>query len=1622
MFVARLTLITSALLAATLTVIGCPGSDVGPVSFQPDPIATPDARPYFTTTTNAVLVNNSGSSYQISGLTISGSDPDQAAAFSVTFADPATPETPVLGAGETLELNVAFSPILLGDYAATVTAITRLIDYSIGGGGCSSGCGSDAPSDGEFLASAQLTARADADAPFEDCDDGQDNDGDGLVDCDDPDCINDPSCQAEPEDCDDGIDNDGDGLVDCEDPDCALDPSCGEVVGCEPIGGIDCGGTVSSTTVGADDNWQDYCGAGMDGWSGGESIWTFQADQDGPVEVAAFGFGWDLDLTVLEGVLTDDGEIGCAPENCVATSWSPPEKPGEFTEFEAQANRVYFIVLDGWAGQSGEFELQVQCAIGGIETDCGDGLDNDGDGRVDCDDDDCFGSPDCGGDGFCQPLGGVACPATIITGDTGGPDATNAVLDWCGEGFDGWTGPEIAYSFTPNQTGLVQINAGGLSADLDMVVLLADPTAPPGQECDADLCVDQSFSGGQQPEFIEFQAFQGTEYIIALDGWDGAVSGFQLVVDCGGGPGEICDDGVDNDGDGAIDCDDTDCFFSPDCLGGAEDCFNGIDDDADGLIDCDDIPDCQAAPGCDYGGGDCCTDNGSPGCENDLGEDCVCAADPFCCESGWDALCVDVYENQCGGSCGGQLPETACADGIDNDNDTLIDCNDADCFLDPNCLGPQFEFSCTNGVDDDLDGLVDCDDTDCALDPACQNTGTEVCDDGIDNDGDADVDCDDTDCESEPVCDAGDGACCAANGTPGCEDEPGEDCVCSIDPFCCNVAWDSICADEYEDVCGGICTGAEDCVNGVDDDGDGLIDCADPDCATDPSCGGPGVELQCTDGVDNDGDGLADCDDPDCAADPSCVIPPTETDCSDGIDNDQDGDVDCLDGDCTFEPACDAGDGDCCIANGTPGCVDEPGEDCVCAADPFCCNNQWDALCASEYQNQCGGSCTGTEVCTNGLDDDGDNLADCDDPDCFGDVACLPPPDETACADGIDNDGDGLIDCDDPNCILDPSCNIPPTEISCNDGVDNDQDGAVDCADSDCATFPGCVNPPEANCANGIDDDADGLTDCNDSDCTFDPNCANGEFDCSDGIDNDGDGQIDCVDGDCSADINCVATGVCNPVGNITCGDVIVASNFGPGSTQQQDIYCGYNPGGWTGPEISWLFTPTSNGFVDITLTGLTEDLDIQALVQDGAGCDPNDCEANGWNPPPQPEQMDWFAFAGTPYYILIDGWQGAQSNFTMSVTCTPLNEVDCSDGIDDDQDGQVDCADIDCLGDAACPETACGDGVDNDADGFIDCNDVDCFGTLTCIPEFLCANGTDDDGDGDVDCADTDCANDPNCFVPGSETSCTNGIDDDQDGFFDCADSDCAADPACNAEICGDGFDNDGDGDEDCFDSDCLGDPSCVSETDCADNFDNDADGQTDCDDSDCLGEPGCPVVLFSSVDDDPADFTFVPLGQHNTGITWELDVPDTASQSGGGPGAAFGGSEAWCTGCDQSVDSNGRFQAYMVANPNIFDLSGFTTGTLSLSFEHWQVSPGIPWIDLARVDASPDGGTTINVEWGPNVSSTGAWDHVEIDLTSYLGGDLTFAFRYDTLFAFGGGQSDDGWYIDDVLLIWTP
>jgi hypothetical protein len=163
----------------------------------------------------------------------------------------------------------------------------------------------------------------------------------------------------------------------------------------------------------------------------------------------------------------------------------------------------------------------------------------------------------------------------------------------------------------------------------------------------------------------------------------------------------------------------------------------------------------------------------------------VCAIDPFCCDTEWDSICTDEAqaeplcdEGACTFTCGAPGSGDCCAD------HGTPGCDDEDC-----CAAV------------------------CAIDPFCCDTAW----DGI---------CAD-EAQAEPLCEEcvfacgvpGSGDCCIDDGTPGCDDADCCNAVCASDPFCCDTAWDGICAGEAqaEPLCDqGACAEPEPCEAEID--------------------------------------------------------------------------------------------------------------------------------------------------------------------------------------------------------------------------------------------------------------------------------------------------------------------------------------------------------------------------------------------------------------------------------------------------------------------------------------------------------------------------------------------------------------------------------------------------------------------------------------------------------------------------------------------------------------------------------------------------------------------------------------------------------------------------------------
>lgn len=119
-----------------------------------------------------------------------------------------------------------------------------------------------------------------------------------------------------------------------------------------------------------------------------------------------------------------------------------------------------------------------------------------------------------------------------------------------------------------------------------------------------------------------------------------------------------------------------------------------------------------------------------------------------------------------------------------------------------------------------------------------------------------------------------------------------------------------------------------------------------------------------------------------------------------------------------------------------------------------------------------------------------------------------------------------------------------------------------------------------------------------------------------------------------------------------------------------------------------------------------------------------------------------------------------------------------------------------------------CTDRVDNDCDGHIDCDDFNCSMSATVT---LCRDASV----ADVPRVDT------GCVRSGIETSlaeCADHIDNDCDGYTDCADRNCSCVGACGAYLPG-----------------CACRGSENTNAACVDRVDNDCNGFVDCSDFGC-------------------------------------------------------------------------------------------------------------------------------------------------------------------------------------------
>jgi len=136
---------------------------------------------------------------------------------------------------------------------------------------------------------------------------------------------------------------------------------------------------------------------------------------------------------------------------------------------------------------------------------------------------------------------------------------------------------------------------------------------------------------------------------------------------------------------------------------------------------------------------------------------------------------------------------------------------------------------------------------------------------------------------------------------------------------------------------------------------------------------------------------------------------------------------------------------------------------------------------------------------------------------------------------------------------------------------------------------------------------------------------------------------------------------MCEAAAPLGCGSALASSTAGTGSRNEVDDWeCAPDP--LTGREIAFTFTSPSDGIAAAAVTNLSADLDLLVIEQIGGICNPLDtlaCVPGGVSATEgtADEFVRWDAAEGATYYIIVDGYDGATSDFTLQIG-TALSDV----------------------------------------------------------------------------------------------------------------------------------------------------------------------------------------------------------------------------------------------------------------------------------------------------------------------------------------------------------------------------
>jgi large repetitive protein len=714
----------------------------------------------------------------------------------------------------------------------------------LGGNGGTGAVGGSGGTGGEMIAT---DGGPDVYLGAPECSDNEDNDGDGLIDLDDPGCENAVDNDERQRQCADGVDNDEDGLTDYP-----ADPGCGSFSDNDERNAPqppECADGVDNDRNGYVDEQDPGCAsvADMTERAGdGTPQCSDRLDNDG------------------DGVIDFPAELGCSAAG--DEDESDPRTPPACANGNDDDMDGYTDYPDdpGCFGRGDRDEGDKP-----VTPSCADGVDNDRDGQIDYPaDEGCIAASDSNEKGTCLD---EYDPPRIQAGQLLVVDSSRGVFQ--SAGTCGGTGsPEtvVVYRLTQRVEALVISTSSDETSALTSLYVRYQDCLVPNAEV---VCQREAPNTPVPGQNVRIEDPALGEYFIFVDGVAGAGGPVGLSVE--EVPPAACLNGIDDDADGA-----TDYPVDPGCAlpsdrdetdpAEAPVCANGADDDGDGQIDYPQDVGCVAASFSSES--DLCgvgvrvneylfDSNHVMG--NTDGPDATNSLDPnqAGCGRTNKPEVIYYYRNPY------QSRLTISTDHPETMANTAV-------YLRSECTNGRTELACSDGDDAMsnrgqivVDGVAPGNyfivvDTSVGIGGAFKLTVVSEydepqCADHIDNDGDGRIDDDDAGCSS-----LRDRSERQSSGTPECnngEDDDGDGRIdWPLDPGC-QARGDA--SEEDPDV-------EPACSNGVDDDGDGHVDIpADPGCTSrgDDDELDLRVLVACSNGRDDDGDGLTDYgEDPGC--------------------------------------------------------------------------------------------------------------------------------------------------------------------------------------------------------------------------------------------------------------------------------------------------------------------------------------------------------------------------------------------------------------------------------------------------------------------------------------------------------------------------------------------------------------------------------------------------------------------------------------------------------------------------------------------------------------------------------------------------------------------------------------